>query len=180
MNFIRDLGKRGGFQFGFLILLVAVQNEALVLSVNPQVQEQSTWCWVVTDKMVSDYKGGVAGSQCDIAKARLGKECCGNASSCLNWNTPDPSRWVSGYSKTNNYLTPAQIKNTIDNNYPFQFSWWIYGANHFMVGRGYDYDGAVIYYNTSVDQNFWGMWYSSYVTYNYNEQPAACVNWRKP
>lgn len=136
-----------------IIVLVGFSNTAAkddeTLPVKLFAQETSVWCWAACGQMVSTYllnpiKQCVQVEDlynqsgcCSLVKPRgCLLTLCGNTY-CLSWLKK--YRFTYKITPFNAHLTWDEIKNEIDNDRPFIFSWtWDgTGYGHMMVGIGY-------------------------------------------
>jgi hypothetical protein len=118
-----------------------------VLGVALHPQETGMWCWAASAQMVMHYLGTNV-PQCVQANNRFGRrDCCSitrcpnpiSGHPCVTGGWPEFFKYGFRYATTSNiYLTWQQIRNEIDHNRPFCFSWhWPGGGGHMMVVSGY-------------------------------------------
>lgn len=146
----------------------------------PEPQEKATWCWVASDREIIRFFRDTR-NQCAVANARLGTtNCCDAPLNCMVWGIPNPAALGrSEYETLTRAMTPGEIQTAIQTiKKPFAFSWYIFGGNHYMVGVGQDFSGEVLYYHNNFDKSLWGVWYDSYLQYNYEESPVNSRNVR--
>lgn len=129
---------------------VAAQAQSRVLNVPSRVQEHSQWCWAATSKMVLDFRGGEAATQCQLVNYAMGiNYACG--SRYFDWNSyanrPAPTSWITSllnaggvpaYTQSGS-LSLTNVQRLINANKPMVILWtWKYGGGHFVTLKGYN------------------------------------------
>jgi hypothetical protein len=106
-------------------------------------QQQTNWCWAACCEMVFRYYGAPDVSQCNMASAQFGLDCCtnhpvGGACNVGNW----PERVYPAYNyrcaRVDRAYTLAEIKAEIDAGRPVEVYYaWSGGGAHVALVTGY-------------------------------------------
>lgn len=104
-------------------------------------QAQSLWCWAAVSSSVAEYFGTNGWSQCRVASAEMGGDCCtsGGSAQCNRWHYLESAlqRVEHFRDAAPGHLTPQAIADELDADLPvcLRVQWWN-GEGHFLAIHG--------------------------------------------
>lgn len=140
------------------------QPAAVMLNFTMQRQTQSNWCWAAVSASVGNFYGTGGWTQCGVATAELGRNCCSQPGPCNVYGYLDSSlRTTRSFNRMlSSRIQLSEITNQISQGRPVGLRCaWYGGGAHFLTIYGIS--GNYI----NVADSIYG-----YATYALNSFPA--------
>jgi hypothetical protein len=107
-----------------------------------QSQLETNWCWAAVSTSIATFYGSRAWTQCSLATAELGLNCCGNnvpAACNVQWSLDSPLSRVGHYGRrVDHYVSFNDIQQEINTNRPLGCRVeWLGGSAHFVAVSGW-------------------------------------------